>query len=241
MPAYELIQQKARESKVIGSDETGSKIGGKTGWFFTWQNTKLTFIVAAITRGFSTIETYFEDGFKKAVYVSDCLAAQLKVSAKKHQLCIVHLLRELNNFEDALKCTWSTKMKQLLKQSIAIKKELTSRDYHLKPTSVIELQNQIYEHLQLTPTIVHQKVQTFINRLKKHQDSLLNFLDIEDVPPDNNGSERAIRSIKVKTKVSTQFRTFIGAQEFAILRSVVDTALKNGKHPMEAFNLIAQT
>jgi transposase len=241
LPTYKAIQQELQESTVVGSDETGSKIAGKTGWFFTWQNTTATFIVASLSRGYTTIENYFADGFSKAVYVSDCLATQLKVSAKKHQLCVVHLLRELNNFEDALQCTWSTTLKQLLQQSIELKKQLTTADYNTKPIAVIALSNKIYQHLQTPVTITHNKLNAFVERLQKHQNSLLAFLDYEDVPPDNNGSERAIRNIKVKTKVSTQFRTIEGAQEFAILRSVADTATKNGKSAFEAFKSIAET
>jgi hypothetical protein len=80
--------------------------------------------------------------------VSDCLSAQLKVNAKEHQLCLVHLLRELNNFEDALKCTWSATLKGLLQQSIDLKKKLTSTDYLTKPPPVIALRQSIYQHLQ---------------------------------------------------------------------------------------------
>jgi transposase len=173
--------------------------------------------------------------------VSDCLAAQLKVNAKEHQLCLVHLLRELNNFEDALKCTWSATLKGLLQQSIDLKKKLTSTDYITKPPPVIALRQSIYQHLQTPPTSQHPKLKAFIERLQKRKNSLLTFLDYQEVPPDNNGSERAIRNIKVKTKVSTQFRTIEGAQEFAILRSVADTAIKNGQSPFEVFNIIANS
>ncbi len=47
--------------------------------------------------------------------------------------------------------------------------------------------------------------------------------------PDNNGSERAIRNIKVKQKISGQFKSPTGAFNFAVLRSITDTALKNGR------------
>ena len=54
----------------------------------------------------------------------------------------------------------------------------------------------------------------------------LPFSIIQHVPPDNNGSERAIRNVKVKQKISGQFKIFSAAENFAILRSIIDTAIK---------------
>ncbi|HIP41726.1 MAG TPA: hypothetical protein EYG90_04325 [Campylobacterales bacterium] len=48
------------------------------------------------------------------------------------------------------------------------------------------------------------------------------------MPPDNNGSERAIRNVKVKLKVSGQFKSFQGAKDYASLRSIIDTSRKRG-------------
>ena len=59
------------------------------------------------------------------------------------------------------------------------------------------------------------------------------------MPADNNGSERAVRNVKVKTKVSGQFRTEDGAQRFAVLRSVVDTTIKNGQSVIAALTALA--
>jgi transposase len=114
LPLYDVIRERVQQSQVVGSDETGSSFGGEKGWFHVWQTTRLTFIVASLNRGYNTIKAYFADGFPLTVYVSDCWAAQLKVAALAHQLCIAHLLRELRNFEDALSCQWSSAMKQLL-------------------------------------------------------------------------------------------------------------------------------
>jgi transposase len=116
LPLYDVIR------------ETGSSFGGEKGWFHVWQTTRLTFIVASLNRGYNTIKAYFADGFPLTVYVSDCWAAQLKVAALAHQLCIAHLLRELRNFEDALSCQWSSAMKQLLQDAIALKKQLQPQD-----------------------------------------------------------------------------------------------------------------
>ncbi len=65
------------------------------------------------------------------------------------------------------------------------------------------------------------------------------FLYRQEVPPDNNASERAIRNVKVKQKVSTQFRSPEGAARFAILRSVTDTVLKNKLNVLDSLGFIA--
>ena len=57
--------------------------------------------------------------------------------------------------------------------------------------------------------------------------------------PDNNGSERAIRNIKVKQKISGQFKTLQNANIFAVLRSVIDTTIKNGNNVLNTLKLIA--
>ncbi len=231
MPAYQMIQQRIQSEAVVGGDETGAYIGGKKGWMHTWQSAKLTFIVASMNRGFQTIMQHFPNGFPLSVYVSDCWAAQLKVLAKLHQLCIAHLLRELTNFIEALDCKWSIKMKALFSDAIRVKQQLTITDYKQPCQEVIILQKRLEtllkEHKNASP---NKKVQAFIKRLEKHQKSILTFLYHHHVPPDNNASERAIRNVKVKTKVSGLYRSERGAERFAILRSVIDTIKKNNNN-----------
>ena len=73
----------------------------------------------------------------------------------------------------------------------------------------------------------HKELVSFQNRMSKYKDYILTFLYHPKVPPDNNGSEQAIRNVKVKQKVSGQFKSWRGVNNFLILRSITDTALKN--------------
>jgi transposase len=236
---YQTIQERIVQSEVIGSDETGSKINTQKGWFHVWQTPVLTFIVASMSRGFSTVEKYFKDGFPFATLVSDCWAGQLKTTSKYHQLCIAHLLRELNNFIDVLQDDWSKKVKLLLEQSIQIKKESRMSGLAVHEKSILLLKEKLNELLQDQNPPKHKKIHAFKKRLCKHQSSILVFLDQENVPFDNNASERAIRNIKVKTKVSGCFRTLNGAERFAKIRSVIDTTIKNSQNILEALRLLA--
>ena len=70
----------------------------------------------------------------------------------------------------------------------------------------------------------------------KHRNYLLPCIYDIDIPPDNNGSERAIINIKVKQKVSGQFKT--GQNAFCVIRSVIDTLLKRQLQVIPYLNLI---
>ncbi len=72
------------------------------------------------------------------------------------------------------------------------------------------------------------KLPAFQKRLRKWRNAIFTFLYHPDVPFDNNGSERAIRNIKIKQKVSGGFRSERGATIFAIIRSAIDTCIKQG-------------
>lgn len=242
-PAYEYIRKGVEKSAVVGGDETGCKInGGKNGrgWFFVFQTTLLTFISVSLSRGFINIASLFKNGFPMSVYVTDCLSAQLKVKAKLHQICTAHLLRELNNFIDACDCEWSKKMKLLFQKAINLKKELTENDYLYENEGVTMLEKELDLLLKTEPENKHKKLRAFKNRLNKNREAIFTFLHHPKVPPDNNGSERAIRNVKVKMKVSGQFKTLYGAHCFAVMRSIIDTTNKNAQNVFNALTNLAK-
>ena len=76
----------------------------------------------------------------------------------------------------------------------------------------------------------HKELVTFQKRIIKYRDHIFTFFYHPDVPSDNNGSERALRNTKVKQKISGQFKILVAAENFAILRSIIDTAIKNGQN-----------
>ena len=57
---------------------------------------------------------------------------------------------------------------------------------------------------------------------------------------DNNASERALRPAKTKMKVSGQFRSHEGANNYATLMTIAKTAEKNGQNPFFALQRLAE-
>ena len=238
-PVYETIKEKVATSKVVGGDESGVKIDGDKAWFWVFQNSLYTFIKVAYSRGYNTIVETFPNGFPMSIYVSDSLPAQLKINTKAKQLCLAHLMRELKNFENTFNCTWSPKLKQLFKDAISYKKQMTVEDYLGTNQTAKGFENQLTELLQIDYSGKHKKLRAFIKRLTKNRDSILTFLYQLEVPPDNNGSERAIRNAKVKMKISNQFKSLDFANHYAIIRSVIDTTIKNSKNVFDALSCLA--
>jgi len=233
LPIYQGIKEEVEKATTVGGDESGVKVKNENYWAWTWQTILATYIVIAKSRGFVTVNKTFPDGFPNATYVSDSLSAQLKTFSKRHQLCLAHLLRELNYFEELFHHKWVIDMKVLLKRAIMLKNIMTLEQYTEPLEERIAILNKFENLINQTLPDKVSKIFPFQRRLRKRRDQVFNFLFYPDVPYDNNGSERAIRNIKVKQKVSGSFRSERGSEIFAILRSVFDTTIKKGGNPYE--------
>ena len=237
-PAYELIRERVKTATVNGGDETGMKINGDKGWFWTFQGKLFTFIIASLNRGSQTINEHFPNGFAFSVLVHDCWRCYFKVAAVAHQICLAHLQREFNHVNECYKLKWATDFKQLLLETIAFKKTLLPQDYHKTLIQRTEFEKRLNKLLKEPIKKKHPIALSLQNRLVKHRQHIFTFLYYHEVPPDNNGSERAIRNVKVKQKISGQFKSFKGALNFAILRSIIDTAIKNNLNPLQFLSQI---
>ena len=240
-PLYNQIKVKIEQATCIGADETGININGKNHWAWTWQNNQLTYILCAAGRGYQTIKDAFSNGLPNAVLVHDRWPCHFKMDAKGHQICCAHLLRDLNYinalYED--KCEWAKDIKALLQEAIQLKKELLKADYYYPNVKRQALFDKLHQLLHHPINEAHTKSITLQKKLLAKQECILYFLLQPNVPPDNNGSERAIRNIKLKQKISGQFKSMESANVFAILRSVIDTTIKSGNSVINALHLIA--
>ena len=96
------------------------------------------------------------------------------------------------------------------------------------------------EYLLNQEAIPKSETDKQLNSLRKahKKNQIFTFLEHPNIPPDNNGSERAIRNVKVKLKVSGQFKSFQGAKDYASLRSIIDTSRKRGFNEFDSLTQI---
>ena len=237
--AYEMIRQRVLHSQVIGTDETGVKINGKNHWFRTWQNNRATFIAPSTNRGTTTIMENMNGISGEAVLVHDCWKAHFQTPIKTHQLCTAHLERETKYLEELYKVAWPVRFRNMLREAHKLKKQFAPADYYYPNHLCSLLEKELDNLLSETLDPKHKELIAFQKRITKYRDYVFTFHYHPDVPPDNNGSERAIRNVKVKQKISGQFKILSAAENFAILRSIIDTAIKNNQNVLHALNVIA--
>jgi len=224
---YEGILKDIKNSFYVGGDETGVKVNGEKWWIWVWQNVKNTYLVASDNRGFKTVQDLLAKGLPKSIVGTDRWAAQIKTETKGKQLCIAHLLRDLVYLIELEKAGWAQQFKTLLLQALKTRKicETDRKPLNANDDKAKELELQL-DNLLLTyiDKKKHPKSFTFQKSMLKLRAHLFTFLYYLEVPPDNNGSERAIRMAKVKLKISGMFKS--GQHVFCTLRSVCDTLKK---------------
>jgi transposase len=71
--------------------------------------------------------------------------------------------------------------------------------------------------------------ENLLKRYRKYQDTLFVFLYRFDVPAHNNACERALRPSVIHRKVMGSFRSDWGAQGYAALATVLNTAKRHGQ------------
>ena len=235
-PIWDGLRKPLEQSKAVGGDETGAKVNGKKQWIWVWQSTLITFIAISASRGSVLIDALFPNGFPLATLSSDRWKAQIKTFAKNHQLCIAHLLRELLYLIQAEKTSWANEFKELLLKAIKLKQAQPSYDRGHPQT--LETENQLDSLLaQIIPAQNAKKTISLQKSMTKYRQYIFPFLYDPLIPYDNNASERSIRNVKVKLKVSGQFKT--GQEHYCILRSIIDTTIKNGQSVFGAIAAIA--
>lgn len=229
-PAIDLIERMIKESAVVGFDESGCYTNGKLNWSWIAQTTYLTLVFRGAGRGAKVLEERFGDSLKNMVAVTDRHSAYFTIDFLDNQICLAHLLRNLEYLNDIDKeQTWAGEVQTLLREAIHLRNE--------KPADIIPKESWLERLDNLLKKNLDNLRKEF-NELKRGiircRDYLFNFLENPAIPSDNNGSERGIRKLKIKQKISGCFRSDTGADAFHALHSITDTAWKNGQSPLDA-------
>jgi transposase len=229
-----LIKRRLLSSTVLASDETSVRVGKKTFWTWVFHHADSACFVIRPSRGKAVVGEFLGD-VRPAVWISDRLGAQMGWAARDHQVCLAHLLRDVQYAMDAGDAAFAPGMKHLLQRAVRIGHrrpalaDATLAAYHAR------LQRALDALLKIVPdNKPGLKLQRIIKRFRQ---SLFVFLTDREVSPTNNGSEQALRPCVIFRKVTNGFRSAWGADLYADVRSVLETARRRGVGILHALRL----
>ena len=225
----EPIQSEIQQSKVIHSDETGSRVDGQNWWQWVFCSATAVLHVIRSNRSVDVIKDVMADATAE-VWVSDCYSAQVKAPASERQLCLAHQVRNLQALVDLNPASfWPRAMQAMFRSAIHT---YNQRDHLSPPEFQAQVQRieRICDRL-LKRSLEQREAKRLLKRYLKYRNCLFVFLHRTDVSPTNNVSERNLRPSVVHRKVIGCFRSGWGARAYAAIASVIDTAELKGISP----------
>ena len=233
----DALRDQVAAAPVKHMDETGFRIGGKTQWLHIASTAWLTFYRTAAKRGSLLANV-------TGIVVHDHWKPYYTMTGVVHALCNAHHLRELKALIEIEKEDWAAKMQRLLRRACHAANLARERGVPLKP-GLIALIERCYDGIlanglafhEAQPTLAKAKRRgrqprrvghNLLLRLSTRKQDVLRFLTDPSVPFTNNLAERDGRMMKLRQKISGGFRAENGAKDFAVIRSILSTARKQG-------------
>ncbi|MBN1606238.1 MAG: IS66 family transposase [Polyangiaceae bacterium] len=253
-PVDAAIRDLATQADVAGFDETGVRAIGSLHWLHTVSTSWLTWYFAHKRRGRKAMDAagVLPDFRGRAVH--DFWGSYLDYDCD-HAFCNAHLLRELIFLWEEQQQTWA---KDMLDHLLAIKEAVDTaraagraalpteeldrfRRRYLQNVDAGYAQNPAAESSGGPPRRGRRKqskARNLLDRFHNHPDGILAFMYDFSVPFDNNLSERDLRMMKLRQKISGTFRSFAALVNFCRIRGYVATARKNGLNALEALRRV---
>ena len=233
----DAVRDQVAKASVKHMDETGFRIGAKTQWLHIASTIWLTFYRVSPKRG-SLLDNVI------GIVVHDHWKPYYTLRGVLHALCNAHHLRELKALVEIEKEDWARKMQRLLRRACHATNLAREQGVPLKP-GLIALIDRCYDTILAHGLAFHEgqsalaKIgkrgrpprrvgHNLLLRLSGRKSDVLRFLTDPSVPFTNNLAEQDGRMMKVQQKISGGFRSEDGAKDFAVIRSLLSTARKQG-------------
>jgi transposase len=231
--SYDRLVEAARRSVVQHVDETGWKIGGRSAWLWVFADAHATLYRIRKSRGHEVVIEVLGDDYQ-GVLVSDCFLAYDPLKFKKSK-CSAHLLKRCSEIEQSKSrgaVRFSRRVAALLRRAMALKRRRGTIGDH----GYAVLRGKIHAELDrlLSGTYTDPDNARLAKLLRKHRESVLRFLDHDEVDATNNLGEREGRPAVIARKLSAGNRTQAGAETHAVLASVFRTHRRQGRDILEA-------
>ena len=237
-------------SPAMNVDETSLRVDKKNHWIHVYAAGDLTLKFLHRKRGKEAIEAINIIPRYLGNIIHDCWASYLSYEHCNHGLCGSHLLRELTFIIEANGYAWARNMKRLLQEACVEVSKNPEKKLQAKQLANLQkrYRNILTRGAKELPAIplkttgkrgklAKSDAHNLLERLQRHEASVLRFTKEPSVSFTNNRAERDLRMSKVKQKVSGCFRSEDYAKAYCRISSYLQTMANKGYTPLIAVQL----
>jgi len=248
-PLYEDLLQKIRALPVAHGDETSWRHDGHPYWAWYAGNEDLAFYHLDAHRSGQAAQSVFGEHFAGTL-VADAYASYNGVHPKDRQSCLAHIKTKAKEIEQELALLKGRAAESAARQfcqdiqgwvrcACQAHRRLTRGRWRARAAKrkAEALRRQLRR--LCARALRHPKAEAFRKRLLGPEQKLLfTCFRRPNVPPTNNQAERSLRPLVIMRKIVQGTRSDKGLENHSVLRSLFETARRQGKKPHEFFHVL---
>ena len=230
----EQIKDKILNTQLMYTDATTARCNNRNICVRNYSNKEYTLLIPTIGKG----KRHIEESNILNQYTGDLVHDHETVMynyGKRHVECNVHIIRYLKGCQENTKNKWAFKMRAFLCCLNEYKKGLRVKGVEQIEKEKLEKYSKRYDEIleegytenkKIKSKYLRQEEQRLLNRMKKYKENHLLFLYDFSMPFDNNLSERDLRHVKSKQKISGHFNSMEGIKNYLNIKSIIGTCKK---------------
>ena len=248
---YEDVRDKIRAADIAHGDETSWRIDGQGAYLWYAGNEQAAFFHVNHSRGSDVAVAIFGSSFAGTL-VTDSYAAYNAVNPAARQVCLAHLIRKAGEIVDRIelmptanrdKPSW--RFCRSVSKLFAICCRIDQRRRHKRLSF-----SAAKRHIPRLQRVLHalcgkplrdadsENLRVRISAPNRDAPYLLTFLRVKGLSPTNNHSEQSLRTAVIFRKLSFGSRSLFGAQATAANLSILTTAKRQNRNPIETFKSV---
>jgi transposase len=245
-PLYEDLRQKIRALPVVHADETSWRHDGLNYWVWYAGDQDLALFHLDAHRSSEAAQRVLGERFAGTL-VADAYAAYPSVHPKDRQSCLAHIKTKAKELEAELALLegsaadpharrFCQKIQAWVHDTCGIHRRLARGPWRAQSAKRKERAVRRQLRRLCRRPLRHPKAEAFRKRLLgPEQPHLFACFRHPHVPPTNNQAERSLRPVVIMRKVIHGTRSTKGLENHSVLRSLFETARRQGKPPHAFF------
>jgi len=233
-PYEELIEQLPTQSQ-LGMDESPTKEGTSKAWLWTAVASTFTVFGVRLSRAATLLDDWLGEAFDGVI---TCDRAKMYWAHGRLQWCWAHLKRDFQALADSS----DGKAKRLGHDLLRPTRQLFHhwaryRDGTLTRRSWLQRMRPIRQEID---TLLlrgafsdNARIQGMCGPLYDYRDRLWTFLEVEDIEPTNNSSERALRHAVIWRKLSFGTQSQAGSRFVETMLTAIETCRQQNRSVLD--------